>query len=76
MPDQNETPEIKGITLDITKWKSTATLSLGILLMIASMYINSLSKGTGDIGIVNAQIIIALGLIYIVYTVKIKKANK
>jgi uncharacterized membrane protein HdeD (DUF308 family) len=45
------------------KRKPTAFLLLGVLLMIASMYINSLKEGAGDIGVYYSKIIIALALI-------------
>jgi hypothetical protein len=62
MSDEGELVE------NIMKWKSVATLFLGILLMIASMYINGfgLNEGAGNVGIFYAKIIIYFGLGYIV----------
>ena len=48
---------------DPFKKKTTSFLVLGILLMIASMYINFLKEPVGDIGIFYSKIIISLTIV-------------
>lgn len=46
------------------KKKTTAFLTLGILLMIASMYINVLKTGAGDIGVSHSIVIIWFAILF------------
>ena len=44
--------------------KTTAFLTLGVLLMISSMYINSLKTGVGDYGFYSSIVIIFFPLLF------------
>ncbi|OGM11230.1 hypothetical protein A2Z22_00735 [Candidatus Woesebacteria bacterium RBG_16_34_12] len=46
------------------KKKTTAFLTLGVLLLIASMYINSLKSGVADIGVYTSILIIFFAVLF------------
>ncbi len=60
MPTENEISKGMG---EAFKKVGTGILLLGVLLMIASMYINTIKEGFGNLGLFYSQVIIIFALI-------------
>lgn len=61
MPDINDASRTLG---EAFRKKTTSFLLIGVFLMIASMYFNTIKQGVGDVGIIYSQTIILIVLGY------------